>query len=130
VEQHLGAVAAGILEDRGEVAAGDFDVLAVICALQRERIYPGCHSATSVDEPHAANVGGGIADAGHDAHAFGDVGRLPPDVDRTAAGALAGRQLDDSHGHAVARKPVSERHPGDARARNQDVESLHVAPRD
>jgi hypothetical protein len=118
-EQELGVVPARLVQDRGEVAAGQLNLAAPGRLLQGPRVDPADTPAGGVDKAHARPVRAGVADARHDPHPLGNVHGPPPDVHRAAAGPPDGRAFHDGGAESVPGQPVGQRRPGDTGSRDQ-----------
>jgi hypothetical protein len=126
VEQELGVVAGGPVEDGGQVTARELDLPIAGGAAGRGHGHAGDLPSGGVDDAHRGRLGGDIAQAGHDAHFFGYGQGGAAHVDRAAAGAQALRPLHDGGAEPVMGQPVGQGQAGDAAAGDQHASRGHV----
>jgi hypothetical protein len=105
VEDELGVVARGLVQDRYEVRARELDVAAAVHGHS-----PG-PAALAVDELDRGGVGARFAQLRGDAHPVRDARGRPADVDGAAAGAQPGGAFHHGGPEARAGQPVGQRRP-------------------
>ncbi len=119
VEDELGVVPGGVVHDRGQVGPGDL-------VLAGGHPHPGAVAATTVDETHRGDAGGGRPELGRDAHVGDDRQRGAADVDRVAAGPLPAGALHDGGPESGTGQPVRQGGAGHAGAGDQDSHASTV----